>query len=36
MGQPVRSAVYLDPDASVEAPAEDLLARMTLPEKDGQ
>ncbi|MEU0383481.1 glycoside hydrolase family 3 N-terminal domain-containing protein [Streptomyces chartreusis] len=36
VGQPVRSTVYLDPDASVEARAEDLLARMTLPEKVGQ
>ncbi|WP_328840882.1 glycoside hydrolase family 3 N-terminal domain-containing protein [Streptomyces europaeiscabiei] len=36
MGQPVRSAAYLDPDASVEARIEDLLPRMTLPEKVGQ
>ncbi|MGW5660684.1 glycoside hydrolase family 3 N-terminal domain-containing protein [Streptomyces sp. NPDC003758] len=36
MGQPVRSAVYLDPDASVESRIEDLLSRMTLPEKVGQ
>ncbi len=36
MGQPVRTAVYLDPDASVEARIEDLLSRMTLPEKVGQ
>ncbi|MFG2826145.1 glycoside hydrolase family 3 N-terminal domain-containing protein [Streptomyces sp. NPDC048434] len=31
-----RSALYLDPDASVEARTHDLLARMTLPEKVGQ
>jgi beta-glucosidase len=31
-----RSAPYLDPDASVETRTEDLLARMTLPEKVGQ
>ncbi|WP_151481105.1 glycoside hydrolase family 3 N-terminal domain-containing protein [Streptomyces albicerus] len=36
MGQPVRSAAYLDPEASVEARIEDLLSRMTLPEKVGQ
>lgn len=36
MGQPVRSAVYLDPEASVETRTEDLLSRMTLPEKAGQ
>ncbi|MEV3914685.1 glycoside hydrolase family 3 N-terminal domain-containing protein [Streptomyces canus] len=36
MGQPVRSAVYLDPEASVEARIDDLLSRMTLPEKVGQ
>jgi beta-glucosidase len=30
------SAVYLDPAAAVEARVEDLLARMTLPEKVGQ
>lgn len=36
MGQPVRTAVYLDPEASVEARIEDLLSRMTLPEKVGQ
>ena len=36
VGQPVRSAVYLDPDAPVEARTEDLLSRMTLPEKVGQ
>ncbi|MGI5195793.1 glycoside hydrolase family 3 N-terminal domain-containing protein [Streptomyces sp. CA-288835] len=36
MGQPVRSAAYLDPEASVEARIEDLLPRMTLPEKVGQ
>ena len=36
MGHPVRSAVYLDPDASVEPRTEDLLSRMTLQEKVGQ
>ena len=36
MVQPVRTAVYLDPEASVEARIEDLLSRMTLPEKVGQ
>ncbi|GCB43208.1 glycoside hydrolase family 3 N-terminal domain-containing protein [Streptomyces sp. NL15-2K] len=36
MGQPVHSAVYLDPEASVEARTDDLLSRMTLPEKVGQ
>jgi beta-glucosidase len=36
VGQPVRTAVYLDPEASVEARIEDLLSRMTLPEKVGQ
>ncbi|WP_030951699.1 glycoside hydrolase family 3 N-terminal domain-containing protein [Streptomyces sp. NRRL S-481] len=36
MGQPVRPAVYLDPEATVEARTEDLLSRMTLPEKAGQ
>ncbi|WP_406164264.1 MULTISPECIES: glycoside hydrolase family 3 N-terminal domain-containing protein [Streptomyces] len=36
MGHPVRSAVYLDPDASVETRTEDLLSRMTLEEKVGQ
>ncbi|MFF6806932.1 glycoside hydrolase family 3 N-terminal domain-containing protein [Streptomyces sp. NPDC012616] len=36
MGQPVHSAVYLDPEASVEARIDDLLSRMTLPEKVGQ
>ncbi|SNX88632.1 beta-glucosidase [Streptomyces sp. TLI_55] len=36
MGEPVRTAVYLDPEASVEARIEDLLSRMTLPEKVGQ
>ncbi|WP_416984427.1 glycoside hydrolase family 3 N-terminal domain-containing protein [Streptomyces sp. T028] len=36
MGQPVRTAVYLDPEATVEARTEDLLSRMTLPEKVGQ
>ncbi|GAB2963978.1 glycoside hydrolase family 3 N-terminal domain-containing protein [Streptomyces pseudoechinosporeus] len=36
MGQPVRPAAYLDPEASVEARIEDLLSRMTLPEKAGQ
>ncbi|MDX3242570.1 glycoside hydrolase family 3 N-terminal domain-containing protein [Streptomyces sp. ME18-1-4] len=36
MGQPIRTAVYLDPEASVEARIEDLLSRMTLPEKAGQ
>src|ERR1051325_6786274 len=36
VGQPVRAAVYLDPDASVEARTEDLLSRMTLAEKVGQ
>ncbi|MBV7700581.1 glycoside hydrolase family 3 N-terminal domain-containing protein [Streptomyces sp. TRM70350] len=36
MGQPVRSAAYLDPEASVEARIDDLLSRMTLPEKVGQ
>jgi beta-glucosidase len=32
----VGSVVYLDPDASVEARVEDLLSRMSLPEKVGQ
>jgi beta-glucosidase len=36
VGQPVRPAAYLDPEASVEARIEDLLSRMTLPEKVGQ
>jgi beta-glucosidase len=36
VGHPVRSAVYLDPDASIEARIEDLLSRMTLAEKVGQ
>ncbi|MFF7164233.1 glycoside hydrolase family 3 N-terminal domain-containing protein [Streptomyces sp. NPDC008086] len=36
MGQPVRSAAYLDQEAPVEARIEDLLPRMTLPEKVGQ
>lgn len=36
MGQPVHSAAYLDPEASVEARTDDLLSRMTLPEKVGQ
>lgn len=36
MGQPVHSAVYLDPETSVEARVDDLLSRMTLPEKVGQ
>ncbi|MDX3614057.1 glycoside hydrolase family 3 N-terminal domain-containing protein [Streptomyces europaeiscabiei] len=36
MGQLVRSAAYLDPESSVEARIEDLLSRMTLPEKVGQ
>ncbi|GAA2651217.1 glycoside hydrolase family 3 N-terminal domain-containing protein [Streptomyces vastus] len=36
MGQPVRPAAYLDPEASVQARIEDLLSRMTLPEKVGQ
>ncbi|WP_045556170.1 glycoside hydrolase family 3 N-terminal domain-containing protein [Streptomyces sp. FxanaA7] len=36
MGQPVGTAVYLDPEATVEARTEDLLSRMTLPEKVGQ
>ncbi|MFD9442355.1 glycoside hydrolase family 3 N-terminal domain-containing protein [Streptomyces sp. NPDC060006] len=36
MGQPVHSAAYLDPEASVEARIQDLLSRMTLPEKVGQ
>ncbi len=36
MGQPVHSAVYLDPEAAVEARIDDLLSRMTLPEKVGQ
>lgn len=36
MGQPVRPAAYLDAEASVEARIEDLLSRMTLPEKVGQ
>ncbi len=36
MGQPVHSAAYLDPEASVEARIDDLLARMTIPEKVGQ
>ncbi|MCD9880239.1 glycoside hydrolase family 3 N-terminal domain-containing protein [Streptomyces guryensis] len=36
MGHPVRPAVYLDPDASVETRTEDLLSLMTLEEKVGQ
>ncbi|WP_327699995.1 glycoside hydrolase family 3 N-terminal domain-containing protein [Streptomyces sp. NBC_00459] len=36
VGQPIRPAVYLDPEASVETRIEDLLSRMALPEKIGQ
>ncbi|MDQ0716747.1 beta-glucosidase [Streptomyces luteogriseus] len=36
MGQPVRPATYLDPEAAVESRTEDLLSRMILPEKVGQ
>jgi beta-glucosidase len=36
VGQPVRTTVYLAPEATVEARTEDLLSRMTLPEKVGQ
>jgi beta-glucosidase len=36
VGRSVRSVVYLDPDAPVEARVEDLLSRMSLPEKVGQ
>ena len=36
MNQSVRYAAYLDPEAPVAARIEDLLSRMTLPEKVGQ
>lgn len=36
MGRSVRSVAYLDPEAPVEVRVEDLLSRMSLPEKVGQ